>query len=471
MRKIFLLLYSIILGSCIYSQELELTIYNQNLGLVKDKRKIEIGKGEQKIEFTDIAAQIDPTSVHFKSLTAPDKCYVLEQNFEYDLINREKLLQKYIGQEIELERRFGKDNEKKEVVKGILLSTSGGLTIKSGEKILVNPSGEISLSKLPEGLILKPTLTWLLQNDFPGEHKIEVNYLTNGINWTADYVIVTDKKDKNIDLTGWITIDNKSGATYKNAKLKLIAGDINRITQYDTLKKDFYETKITALAQAPQFEEKTFFEYHMYTLQRKTTIRDNETKQIEFISKSDIPVKKLYIYDGSKLKFYGYQEWIRTDKNYGSQSNKKVAIMFEFKNSKENNLGLPLPKGRIRVYKEDTDNLLEFIGEDSIEHTPKDEEIRIYLGDAFDIIGDRKQIDFRSGNDWCEESFKIAIRNHKEEQVEVCVIEKLYRWKNWKIINKSHDYEKKDSRTIEFKITVDKNSETVITYTVKYWWD
>jgi hypothetical protein len=394
----------------------------------------------------------------------------LEQNFEYDLISREKLLQKYIGKEIELERRLGKDGEKKEIIKGTLLSTSGGLTVKSGDKILVNPSGEISLSKLPEGLILKPTLSWLLENEIAGEHKIEVDYLTNGINWNADYVIVSDKDDKNLDLTGWVTIDNKSGATYKDVKLKLIAGDIHHASPSGSSAENVMYAARTKSA-APQFEEKSFFEYHLYTLQRRTTVRDNETKQIEFVSGTNVPVKKLYIYDGAAQKFYGYNQWARADRNYGVQSNKKVYVMLDFKNSKENNLGIPLPKGKMRVYKEDSDKSLEFIGEDFIEHTPKDENVRIYLGDAFDIVGERLQTDFKNGDDFADESFKITVRNHKEEPIEVRVVEKLYRWSNWKITQKSQDYEKKDARTIEYKLKVPKDSENIITYTVHYWWD
>jgi len=456
-----------------FADDISLTIYNQNLGLVKDKREIKLDKGVQKVEFDDVAAQIDPTSVHFKSLTAPDKCSVLEQNFEYDLVSREKLLQKYIGKEIEIEKRLGTGGEKKEIIKGTLLSIAGGITLQTDNKILVDPSGEISLSKLPEGLILKPTLSWILENELPGKHNIEVDYLTNGINWDADYVIVSDKDDKNLDLTGWVTIDNKSGAAYKDAKLKLIAGDINRVSPPGMAREDvMYNTRMKKAA-APQFEEKSFFEYHMYTLQRPATVRDNETKQIEFVSAANVPVKKLFIYNGAAQQFYGYNEYSRSDRNYGTQTNKKVYVMLEFKNSKENNLGIPLPKGKMRVYKEDSDKSLEFIGEDNIDHTPKDEQIRIYLGDAFDIVGERVQTDFKVDTDakWIDETIKINLRNHKEEPVEVKVVEKLYRWSNWKITQKSQDYKKKDSNTIEFNVEIPKDSETVVTYKVHYWWE
>ncbi len=449
--------------------QVELTVYNQNLGLVKEQRTIRLKKGLNEINFTDVASQIDATSVHFKSITAPDAVTVLEQNFEYDLVSRDKLLQKYIDKEIEMVRRFGVSGEKVETLKGTLLSTRDGLTLKVGDNIYLNPTGEVILAKLPEGFVTKPTLNWLLNSEQAGEHKVEVGYLTNGINWNADYVIVVDKDDKKIDLNGWVTINNQSGATYRDAKLKLIAGDIHRVSppSVPTYDRMLFAEKAAA---APQFEEKPFFEYHMYTLQRTTTIRDNETKQIEFAQASQVPVRKLFIYDGSRIPFYGYSQYSRADQRFGTQSNKEVMVMLEFKNSKDNNLGIPLPKGRMRVYKEDTDKTLQFIGEDWIEHTPKDEPVRIYLGNAFDIVGGRVHTDLKLGVDWVIESYKITLRNHKDDAVEIKVVEHLYRWSNWKIIEKSQDYEKRDARTIEFTLPIPANSERAITYTVRYWW-
>jgi hypothetical protein len=449
--------------------EIELTVYNQNLGLVKEQRVLQLKKGISEVNFVDVAAQIDATSVHFKSITAPNEVTVLEQNFEYDLVSREKLLQKYIDKEIEIVRRFGVSGEKVETLKGVLLSTRDGLTVKVGDNIYLNPSGEVILSKLPEGFVTKPTLSWLINNERPGEHRVLVSYLTNGINWNADYVVVCDKDDKKIDLNGWVTINNQSGGTYKDAKLKLIAGDIHRVSPPSVPLYDRALMVEKAAAQ-PQFEEKPFFEYHMYTLQRTTTIRDNETKQIEFAYATQVPVKKLFIYDGARIPFYGYSQYSRADQRYGTQSNKEVQVMLEFKNAKDHNLGIPLPKGKIRVYKEDTDKTLQFIGEDWIEHTPKDEPVRIYLGNAFDIIGERVQTDFKRGDDWVTESYKITLRNHKDEAVEVKVVEHLYRWSNWKITEKSQDYEKRDTRTIEFTVPVLANGEKTITYTVRYWW-
>ncbi len=456
-----------------FASSTELTVYNDNLGLVREQRDIELNKGQNEVNFTDVAAKIDATSVHFKSITDPDGTKVLEQNFEYDLISRDKMLSKYIDKEIELVRRFGVSGEKTETLKGTLLSLQGGMTIKVGDKIYSNPSGEVILDKLPEGLITKPTLSWLVDCNKSGKNTIEVGYLTSGIKWNADYIVVSDTNDKNIDLNGWVTIDNKSGATYKDAKLKLIAGDIHRAKPPVSAQDEFIIRAAVATQRvSPQFQEKTFFEYHMYTLQRKATIKDNETKQIEFASASQIPVNKLFIYDGARMSFSSYNEYSRADRNYGVQTNKDVYVMLEFKNSKENNLGIPLPKGKMRVYKSDVDKSLEFIGEDWIDHTPKDELIRIYLGNAFDVVGERIQTDFKVNYDAdkLNESYKITLRNHKEEPVTVKVVEHLYRWSNWKITNNSQNFEKTDSKTIEFNVPIDKNGETVVTYTVEYWW-
>lgn len=465
-------LFVILLSESVWG-EVCLTIYNQNMGLVKDVREIELKKGTSKIEFTDIAEKIDPASVHLKFILNSDKCSILEQNFEYDLINHQKLLQKYLGKEIEIERRAGKDGEKKEILKGTLLSAQNGIVLQTDNKILLNPAGEIVLSKLPDGLILKPTLFWLVNSEISGKHKIEIDYITNSITWDADYVIVTSEDDKKLDLTGWVTIDNKSGALYKDAKLKLIAGDVNRLPDNQERDSIGAVQEFRKAAAAPQFQEKSFFEYHMYTLARPATVNNNEVKQIEFAAASNISCKKSYVFESMPQFRFGmnsYQQWAKTDKNYGRDSNKKVSVMIEFKNSKGSNLGLPLPKGKIRVYKEDSDKSLEFIGEDNIGHTPKDENINIKLGNAFDISAERIQTDFKCGDDWCQETFKITIRNHKEEPVEVKVVEHLYRWPNWRIVENTDKYEKKDSKTIEYILKAPQNGEKSLIYTVRYSW-
>lgn len=457
------------------AHSVDVTVYNQNLGLIRETRTIHLKSGVNDIAIFDVPSQIDATSVHFKSLTAPDALSVLEQNFQYDLISREKLLERYIGKEIEVERIYGLNGEKKETIKGTLLSNQGGQVIQVGKKLQLNPTGSLILPELPEGLLTKPTLLWKLDSDKPGKHECEISYLTGGMGWSADYVLVTNAKDDRMDLNTWVTINNNSGATLKDAKLKLVAGDVNRAPQPQVLASAMYAEadSFAGKRAAPGFTEKSFFEYHLYTLGRPTTLADNETKQIEMAAATDVPLKKLYIYDPAQ-NFYSndFNEYTRSDANYGATNEKKVWVMLEFKNSKDNKLGIPLPKGRVRVYKKDTDDALEFIGEDSIDHTPKEELVRIKMGNAFDIVGERTRKDFSSdvNRRWFQETFEIKIRNHKEEAVTVKVVEHLYRWNNWKILDSSMKFQKKDAQTVEFSVPVPKDGETVVTYTVKYSW-
>ncbi|MFC1522560.1 DUF4139 domain-containing protein [Elusimicrobiota bacterium] len=456
----------------------ELTVYNRDLGLVRIKKELKLKKGVSDIDFNDVAARIDPTSVHFKSMTDPNGVSVLEQNFEYDLISQDKMLQKYIDKEVVLERYYGEGMEKKEALKGILLSTKGGKIVKIKDQIYINPPGHFILPKLPKGLITKPTLAWKLNSRTGGVHLSELTYLTHGINWKADYVLVTNKDDSRIDLTGWVTIDNRSGATYLQAKLKLVAGDVNQVRRaFGGMRSKSLAMEDMVEAEAPGFKEKAFFEYHLYTLGRPSDVKDNQTKQIELVAASDVPVKKLFIYDGVRGVQSRYYESYRTQSSYGAKGNKKIEVILEFKNSKDNNLGMPLPVGKMRVYKTDPDDdTLQFIGEDSIDHTPKDEEIKIKLGNAFDVVGERKQTSFKINRNVrgvpkeVLEKFRIELRNHKETPVTVRVVEHLYRWSNWKIIEPSQKYRKKDSRTIEFDVAVPKDGKRVLFYTVKYSW-
>lgn len=458
-------------STSIFSQntkDVEITIYNQNVGLVKEKREIKLKKGEQIIKIQEIAKRIDPTSVHFKSISYPNDCFVLEQNFDYDLISQRKLLEKYIDKEIEIKEYLQENNTTKEKIKkGILLSIHDGIVVKFNDKIHINPQGSVILPELPEGLITRPTLSWLILNKEEGVHTIELSYLTEGINWLADYVLIVDKQDKKIDLTGWVTIDNQSGATYEDAKLKLIAGDINRVEEKPSLRRDVFLKAMPQAVPEQQFKEQEFFEYHIYTLQRKTTIKDNEKKQIEFVQTSDVEAKKLYIYDGARFSWYSPASI--ADDLYGDKCNKKIWVMIEFKNSKENNLGLPLPKGKIRVYKRDEEDVLQFIGEDRIDHTPKDETIRIYLGNAFDILGERKVLDRKSGDNWREIKIEVKIKNRKKEAIEIIVVEHHYTL-NWKVLDSTHKYIKRNVDTIEFLLPVAKEKEETIVYSVKYWW-
>lgn len=450
-----------------------ITVYNQNFGVVREKRKVEVAKTLCTIRFSDVARQIDGTSVHFKSLTDPEAT-VLEQNYEYDLVSADKLLAKYIDKSINV---LTKDGSR---YAGTLLSFDPNqLVLRTaegkGEVVMVQRGDnvkDIQFSALPEGLITKPTLVWKLATAKTGTHLIEVAYQTGGLNWQADYNAILNAEDTRMDLTGWVTINNQSGATYKDARLKLIAGDVRR-AQPELLRLGApMLPEEDRAAAAPGFEEKAFFEYHLYTLQRPTTVGENQTKQIELLKTSDVPVKKVFLYEGApQFRFYG---GLQKHAQYGSETpNKKVNVIIEIKNSKENRMGMPLPKGKVRVNKRnDADGSIEFIGEDQIDHTPKDEEIKLHIGDAFDIVGERKRTNFNidSGRKMITESFEIRVRNHKQEGVEVLVKETLYRWSNWEITESSHKFTKYDSQTIHFPVKVEKDGETVITYTVRYTW-
>lgn len=437
------------------SAEVSVTIYNQDLGLVKDVRELEFQKGKSVVKFTDVAAQIDPTSVHFKLVNPSDQVSILEQNYQYDLVSSSKILEKYIDKEIELFTKGEGTSGQEKSYKGVLLSYSNeNLTLKEPEGAIrivrLNEVRDMYFPSLPEGLITKPTLVWLLDSQVSGKRKAEVSYLTSGINWHAEYVAVVDQLDQNLELAGWVSIDNRSGATYEEAKVKLIAGEVHRVREEIPLPRLGKGEVMAMAAGAPQFEEKPFFEYHLYTLLRPATIKDNEIKQVSLFPTTNVKVKKIFTYDGAREE-------------------KSVKVEVEFKNSQADGLGMPLPKGKIRVYKADVDKSLEFVGEDLIDHTPKDEKVRVFLGNAFDIVGEKKRTDFKQiSKDVTEESFEIKLRNHKEEAVEVVVVEHLYSYTNWEIIESNFKYEKKDAGTIEFKIPLAKDEEKIINYTVRY---
>jgi len=451
----------------------EVTVYNSDLGLVKETRPFSLRAGVNELKVEDVAARIDPTSVHFKSLTAPDAVTVLEQDFRYDLAGPDAILNRYLGKEIELERPVGRDGDKRETIKGVLLSNAGGRVLQSNGKILVDPPGAPVLPELPEGLLTKPTLLWKLSSTKAGEHQGEISYLTSGMSWSADYVLVVDKDDAKGDVTAWTTVTNNSGATYKDARLKLVAGDVHRAPV-----PTYYRMKTAMAASAvgmreENMTEKTFFEYHLYTLARPTTLAQNSSKQVEMASAAGVPIKKLYVYDGAQgVSWWGFGDSGYWDPNYGLQSGKKVSVLLEFLNKKSEGLGIPLPKGRVRVYKKDDDGALQFAGEDSVDHTPKDEKVRVKMGEAFDVVGERKRVDYSSdlNKRRFEETFEVRLRNHKDADAVVTVVEHLYRWTNWKIVDASAKWTKKDAQTIEFEIPVKKDGEAVTTYTVKYSW-
>ncbi len=437
------------LGFCrAESKEVSVTVYNSDLALIRDLRKVSLKQGAGELRFTDVASQIDPTSVHLKSLTSPDKTAVLEQNFEYDLISSDKILEKYLDQDIEV---FGKEGK---FFSGKLLSAGNDIVLekKDGgiQSISKAMAQNIEFPRLPQGLITRPTLVWLMQSERAGDQDVELSYLTGGMNWHAEYVAVADKDDKKLDISAWVSVDNRSGAAYENAKLKLIAGDVNRAAAPQPRGAKVRATFALAQDMAEQFQEKAFFEYHLYTMTRPATLKNNQTKQLSLFPAASVNVNKIYQYEGLN-------------------DPKKVKVTLEFVNSKQQGLGLPLPAGKVRVYKQDSDKSQEFVGEDRLDHTPKDEKVRIYVGDAFDIMGERKEKENRSlGGRANQQTVEIKIRNHKDSDVEVIVVERF--WHDWEITKQSQKFEKKDSRAIEFKVPVKKDGESTVEYTVITRW-
>lgn len=450
------------------SEGVELAVYNQNVALVKDQRSMDLSQGLNEVRFTDVASQIDPTSVHFRSLTDPEGTVVLEQNYEYDIVGSARLLQKYIDQEIRLVTEDGQEYE------GTLLSGNDDVILQAADGqvtvVKLDQIKEFSLPALPEGLITRPTLVWLVESALGDTQDVEVTYLTGGLNWLANYVVVLSDDEASLDLNGWVTLDNQSGASYQDARLKLVAGDIHRVEtpRYAAQEEATYDMAVPAAAQV---EERGFFEYHLYEVQRSVTVKDQQTKQIEFVVGTEVPAEKFFVYDGSDMRWWGAYEPIQ-DPTYGTASNARVSVMLEFKNAEDGGLGVPLPKGTLRVFKRDVDGSSLLIGEDAIDHTPKDESIRLYIGDAFDIVGERVQTDFQADydDDWMQESFQITLRNHKDEDIKVRVTEPMFRWSEWKILEESLEHEKIDANNIEFRVPVEADGEAVVTYTVRYEW-
>ena len=447
----------------------ELTIYNQNFALVKETRDMTLEEGINFVSVEDVAASIERSSVHFKSLTDPNSVVVREQNYQYDVINPRTILDKSVGKRIKV-RRFvdGSVHEQQ----GVLLSTAdNGVVLQTATGVILNPGGEMEVSELPGGLVSRPTLVWKLEASKGGGHRTEISYLANQINWIADYVAVVDPVDKYVDLTGWVTLDNRSGATYENATLNLMAGDVHRVQEPEAPRARGAMLDMAYAGAEPQFAEKAFFEYHLYTLKEKTTVKDKETKQITLMTAARVPAKKLYIYDGRQTWWgmWRYRTDYRPGESYDVSANKKINVLVEIMNSKENNLGIPLPKGKVRVYKQEADANQHFVGEDMIDHTPKDEKVRLYLGDAFDVVGEHTRMNFRRiSSREVEESFEISLRNHKDAPVTVVAVEHLV--SDWKIIESSHKYFKKDASTVEIPVEVPKDGEVKITYTVRTKW-
>ena len=473
-----------------------LTIYNQNFFVAREHVPLDLKPGVNEALYTGVAAHLEPDSVILRDPNGR-ALQILEQNYRNDPVSPEMLLSFYEGKTLDFV--VGRENGKEQLLKGKVIRSGyaptsyiNGYPQQVSTQPIVEVDGVLRFGlpgqpvfpALSADSILKPTLNWLLRSDTPGKFNAEISYVSGGMTWQSDYnLVVQDGKGSDthshtdlLDVIGWITMQNHSGKTFEDARVKLMAGDVNKI-QESTLAGRAYKAMNLAEARdaaAPVVQEKSFDEFHLYTLQRPTTLRDQETKQVEFVSASGIHSQRLFIYDGCQTTQYAYYnpDQIRADVNYGTASNPKVWVMEEFKNSENNHLGIPLPKGKLRFYRRDTDGHLEFVGENMIDHTPKDETIRVYTGNAFDVTGERKRTDYHvdSNQRWMNESFEIRVRNHKKEPVDVRVVEHLYRWTNWEVVKQSSGFKKKDAQTIEFPVTVAPDGEQVITYTVHYSW-
>jgi len=478
-----------------------LTIYNQSFAVVRQTLPLDLKSGANQLEITDITSHLEPDSVILRDLKSGRDLRILEQNYRSDVASQGRLLALYEGKSIEFlvpdkdgNRRLvpGKiirsgytphyqaysayDQQYYQAQQAYVAAGNGEPIIEIDGKLQFGLPGQPIFPALSNDTILKPTLSWLLQSDRPGNTNAEFSYVTGGMSWHADYNVVAPVTGNLLDIVGWVTLDNQTGKTFSNAHIKLMAGDVNKL-QPGTggVVSESFGMAAKADALAPPVTERSFDEYHLYTLERATTLYDRETKQVEFVRASGVPSQRLYVYDGVKLdqNYRGYQmEQIRDMENFGVQSNPKIWSMVEFKNSKENHLGLPLPKGRVRFYRRDTDGQMEFTGENLIDHTPSDETIRLYTGNVFDAVGERKRtgfnIDRRART--LDESFEIKLRNHKKEPMEIRVVEHLYRWTNWDIPKTSDPFNKLDSKTIEFRVKVPPDGEKVVTYTAHYSW-
>ncbi len=480
-----------------------LTIYNQNFAVVRDTVPLDLKTGTNEVSFSDTTARLEPDSVILRDPTGKVSLQILEQNYRNDPVSQELLLSLFEGKTIDFSIK-GTNGAPDQTVQGKIIRSgyvmhSPGAMQEYGQpydqvqqamasntqpivevdgKILFGLPGQPIFPSLGDDTILKPMISWKLAADTPGKVEAELAYVTEGMTWHADYNVIAPQDSDVLDIVGWVTMDNQSGKTFENAKIKLMAGDVNKIQdQYS--RNGFGATGdavyLSDTAGLPGVTEKAFEDYHLYSLPRATTLHDGETKQVEFIRATGVKSEKVYVYDGLKIDENRYRGWamenIRNNEEYGTDSDTKVAILREFKNSEANHLGMPLPKGRVRFYKED-DQQLEFTGENEIDHTPKDETVKIYTGNAFDLVGERKRTNFSvdNGGRWADESFEIKLRNHKTEPVEIRVVEHLYRWTNWTITQNTDPFVKTDAQEMEFRLPLKPHEERTVSYKVHYSW-
>jgi hypothetical protein len=441
-------------------QALSLTVYNSNVALVRDVRALRLPAGNLELHFADVASQIQPETVRIVSLTAPRQLTVLEQDYRYDLLSPQKLLQYYVGKQVTLVRRITENNSTKEVsMEATLLSDNNGPIWQVGNQIITGMSADrYVFPSLPPNLYSKPTLVWLLDNRGAGEQKLEADYMTKSVNWSADYVLTLPTEAMVADLNSWVTVSNSSGVIFRDAQLQLVAGQVHQAMQ-NIRPLAGRMVAMEAKAAAPGISEEGLSEYHLYSIQRSVTLPNNSSKQIAFVRASGIKVQKTYEITGQPSYFYSPYRG-------GQPTKEPVQAHLKFKNSENNSLGVPLPAGVVRVYQADSKGQMQFVGEDRISHTPKDEDLNLYVGNAFDVTAERKQTDFQTlGRDVYESAFQITIRNHKKEAITVDVNEPVTG--QWTVLQSNYKYEKTSAFSIRFRVSVAADGQSVLNYRVR----
>jgi hypothetical protein len=440
--------------------ELAITVYNSDIALVRDVRQLELVRGTGTLRFMDIAATVNPATVHFRSLTEPARVSVLEQNYEYDLLEPDKLLRKYVGRDVTLirTRQEGGSTRQEEVV-AHLLSYNNAPVWRIGSEIVTGLHADhIRFPSVPDSLYSRPTLIWTIDNEGDARHRVEASYLAGKLAWSSDYVLTVSRDDKTADVNGWVTLTNNSGTAFRNAKLQLVAGDLNRVRQQ--LGKMAAEASMAGRAAAPPpMEQEAFSDYHLYTLGRKTTINNSQTKQVSLLEGSVVPVRKRYVVEGQSYYY-------RNQQHPGSPLKDVVQVYYQFKNEQKGGLGVPMPAGVVRVYQEDSKGGVHFVGEDRISHTPKDETLNLKIGNAFDVVCERNQIDFeRIASNVYEFEYEITLRNHKATAVTVEVNEPV--GGTWRMVRSSHEHTKTAAWAARFMVPVAADGTAVLKYRVR----
>jgi hypothetical protein len=440
--------------------ELSLTVYNSDIALIRDVRNLQLVRGAGNLRFMDIAATVNPATVHFRSLTEPSAVSVLEQNYEYDLLDPDKLLRKYVGREVTLMRnRTEGGATRQEEVKATLLSYNTSPVWKIGNEIVTGIGADhMRFPELPETLYSRPTLIWTVQNDGAPRHRVEASYLAGRLAWNADYVLTVARDDKAADLNGWVTLTNNSGTAFKNARLQLVAGDLNRVRQQLNRMADLAAPAAKAVAEQTMAQE-SFSDYHLYSMARKTTINNSQTKQVSMLAGTDVPVVKRYVVEGQNFYYHNQM-------HPGSPVKDLVQVYYQFKNEEKAGLGLPMPAGVLRVYQQDSKGGVQFVGEDRITHTPKDETLNVKIGNAFDVVCERNQTDFQKiASNVYELEYEVTLRNHKASAIAVEVNEPI--GGTWRMITSSHQWTKTSAWAAQFKVPVAADGTAVLKYRVR----